>query len=324
MITFITGQPGAGKTLFAIWHIKARAEKEARPVYYSGITDLTLDWHKLDDPKAWNDCPEGAIIVMDEVQRVFPTRPNGSQVPAHISPMETHRHKGYDIYLITQHPTLLDAHIRKLAGRHFHVIRQNGRQLAKVYERQHVADTINNAALKDADVTTFTYPKEVFGYYKSAEVHTHKASIPRRYYILVALLIFVGACVWFFYVSMIAQDEPEKPAPKPQQSIPQASSSGGGRFSLTGNAPKTKEEYLASYTPRLPDFPHTAPIYDEVTNPDKAPQPQGCAIVRNRCRCFTQQATVISMSEETCRSLVDTGYFISWGEGRPSERKAAR
>jgi len=327
MITLITGQPGAGKSLFGLWHIKQRADKEGRPVYQNGITGCTLPWHELEDAKAWNECPEGSIIVIDECQRIFPVRPNGSQVPAHVSPFETHRHKGYDIYLITQHPTLVDAHVRRLTGRHFHVIRQFGLNRAKVYERQHVADQINNAFLKDASCTTFSYPKEVFSYYKSAEIHTHKPNVPKKALVLIPLVAFVVGCIWFFF-SSVSTDTKEPEKTKPQAMSPGQPTANAGAAPGLGmggaRAPRTKAEYLAAYTPRIPDFPHTAPVFDDVTNPDKAPQPQGCAIVRNRCRCFTQQATVISMSEETCRSLVDTGYFISWGEGRPSERKAAR
>lgn len=326
MITLITGQPGAGKSLFGLWHIKQRADKEGRPVYQNGVTGCTLPWHELEDPKAWNECPEGSIIVIDECQRVFPVRPNGSQVPAHVSPFETHRHKGYDIYLITQHPTLLDAHVRRLTGRHFHVIRQFGLSRAKVYERQHVADQINNGFLKDASCTTFSYPKEVYSYYKSAEIHTHKPSIPRKALLFIPLVAVVGYSVWSFY-SRFSSNVEAKDADKtkPQAMVP-ADSAGAFSSGLggSGKAPRTKAEYLAAYTPRIPDFPHTAPIYDEVTAPDKAPQPQGCTATKASCTCFTQEATVMVMSEDTCRTLVRTGYFVSWGSARPSDRKAFR
>jgi len=51
MITLITGLPGNGKTLYTISFVKALAEKENRPVFYSGITDLALDWTEIEPEK---------------------------------------------------------------------------------------------------------------------------------------------------------------------------------------------------------------------------------------------------------------------------------
>jgi hypothetical protein len=42
VITLITGQPGAGKTLFGIQFVRELAAREKRTVYYSGIKDLRL------------------------------------------------------------------------------------------------------------------------------------------------------------------------------------------------------------------------------------------------------------------------------------------
>ena len=47
MITLITGQPGAGKTLFTLQFVRELAEKEKRTVHYSGIKDLRLPWLEL-------------------------------------------------------------------------------------------------------------------------------------------------------------------------------------------------------------------------------------------------------------------------------------
>ena len=70
MISLITGLPGNGKTLFALWWIKQKAEKEQREVYYHNIKDLTLPWHPFEAEK-WMELPKGSIIVMDECQFVF-------------------------------------------------------------------------------------------------------------------------------------------------------------------------------------------------------------------------------------------------------------
>ncbi len=80
------------------------------------------------------ELPAGSIVLIDEVQRLMRPRIHGSKVPAFIAELETHRHRGIDLVLITQHPMLLDSNVRRLTGQHFHVIRKFGTQMANVYE----------------------------------------------------------------------------------------------------------------------------------------------------------------------------------------------
>src|SRR5438034_8009578 len=113
MITFITGLPGNGKTLYALNYIKAYAESEKREVFYSGVKDLLLPWTEV-KAEEWMALPAGAIMVIDEAQFVFPKKPNGSKLPEHYEKLAVHRHSGYDIFIITQHPTLVDNFVRQL------------------------------------------------------------------------------------------------------------------------------------------------------------------------------------------------------------------
>ena len=144
MIVLITGLPGNGKTLYALDWVKRKADKEQRPVFYARIKGLTLPW-TLIDPFEWDKCPANAIVVIDEVQQandptdpkspsLFGVRQRGAVVPPWAAALETHRHKGIDLVLITQDPMLMDVHDRKLVGMHFHVKRVFGLQRATVHE----------------------------------------------------------------------------------------------------------------------------------------------------------------------------------------------
>jgi zona occludens toxin (predicted ATPase) len=166
MINLSMGLPGAGKTLFTIAFVKEMVEKEHRPVFYSGINDLALDWYEHDAEK-WMECPEDAIIVIDECQRIFRPRGSGAKVPEFISGLETHRHKGFDIFLITQHPMLMDADDRRLAKQHWHICRKFGMQRATVLQFESCKEQpLSHTAI--ARCFEWKYPKEVFKYYKSA------------------------------------------------------------------------------------------------------------------------------------------------------------
>ncbi|QNM98681.1 zonular occludens toxin domain-containing protein [Chitinimonas koreensis] len=185
MFILITGLPGNGKTLFALKHIHERATKEERKVYYNGInlTDKgkeVLDWEHFEDPKRWFDFPPGAIVVLDEAQYLFEKRKSGERVPEFVAKVATHRHGGLDVYLITQRPSLIDPYVRDLVEKHYHVKRMFGGQRAMISEFSPASPNLSRADFKDAVQRPWPYPKEVYSWYVSAELHTHKLDLPWR------------------------------------------------------------------------------------------------------------------------------------------------
>ena len=62
--------------------------------------------------------------------------------------------------------------------------------------------------------------------------------------------------------------------------------------------------------PRVPGLEYTAPVYDEVTRPEEAPVPVACLVNKSKgCKCYSQQATLLSMDQSLCRQIVANGYF---------------
>lgn len=302
MITLITGQPGAGKTLYTLWYVQQMAEKEGRTVYYSGISDLKLPWLELDKAEDWHKLPAGAIIVIDECQRVFRPRANGSQVPEHVSKCETHRHQGHDLFLITQGPRLLDGNVRPLVGRHIHVMRAFGMHAANLNEWAQVklnCDTSRADAIKKK----WPYPKEVFDYYKSAEMHTHKRRIPARVFFVLLLPFILVGLIWTAIKYLNRMHEP------PVGSVPQAQA-GYNPQSVVHAETKHELSWIESQQPRLSGLPQTAPAYDDLTKPQQVPAPQACVVIGDRCKCYTNQATPIEMDDALCRNIVANGIFL--------------
>ncbi|MTD33907.1 zonular occludens toxin domain-containing protein [Paludibacterium denitrificans] len=106
-LNLLTARPGSGKTLWIIKNVNDLAERENCQVYYYGI-DLTeygkerlKNWVELDDPHKWFELPAQSIVVIDEFQKIFPKRPNGSKIPDYIQHFDTHRHYGLRLFLIT-------------------------------------------------------------------------------------------------------------------------------------------------------------------------------------------------------------------------------
>lgn len=320
MIHLTTGQPGAGKTLYTLWSVQQMAEREGRQVFYSGINDLRLPWIELTEPEKWFELPTGAIIVIDECQRIFRPRVGGSKVPESVARMETHRHNGHDLFLITQHPMLLDSNIRRLVGSHRHVVRAFGAKAANVHEWGEVRDQPDKNRTGSQE-TFWKYPKEVFEYYKSAELHTHKFRLPPRVYFLLLAPILVGACVWAFY-GWWKSSSGVKAETDPVKSLTTASASAKA---LPSSPAKTVEkmtvaEYVADQQPRIPGLPHTAPMYDDVTRAADAPVPVGCMeSKRTGCKCYTQQGTLYETSQDICRNVMKNGFYIAWKRPEPQQ-----
>ncbi|TKC80410.1 hypothetical protein FAZ69_29325 [Trinickia terrae] len=222
-IQLITGVPGSGKTLFAVSQLPKEI-KAGRRIVANGIRDLAIDHELWDDDmvREWHKhCQPNDVIVIDEVQRIWPPVSASVKPTEDIEKLHVHRHFGVDIVLITQHPNRMNKVIRDLVGRHVHVKRLFGGHKAMLYEWDHTHNP--NSGLKDAVKTPWFYPKKVFELYTSAELHTKpKAVIPKALFVLPVALIFAVVFAWkgFMGVSAIGK--------------PKGAESGGGLFGAGG------------------------------------------------------------------------------------------
>jgi zona occludens toxin len=189
MIDLNTGIPGSGKTLSMTQTLAALFERwgthpeEARPVFVLGIPELSLPHAPLplksvQVAKAgapmlvpdWDEMPDGSLVIIDEAQGCFPPRSSASTAPAHVAWLNTHRHRGFDIWLTTQHPKLIDGTVRALVGRHKHFRRMFGMQRSVIYEWDACSDSLSG--MNNAVKTYWSFPRKAFKWYKSAEIHT--------------------------------------------------------------------------------------------------------------------------------------------------------
>ncbi|MBR7780244.1 zonular occludens toxin domain-containing protein [Undibacterium rugosum] len=307
--------PGNGKTLYALSYVKQWAEKDNRPVFYSGIKDLALPWTEI-DPQKWFECPAGSIIVIDECQTVFRPRSVGKEPPDYVSKLETHRHQGLDIVLITQHPLLADSAIRRLVGKHMHVIRTWGAERATIHEWASARENCDKPAGRaDSIKHHWKYDKSAYAYYKSAEVHTVKKSVPMRVYLMVLVPVFIVAAVWYVKVFTDKQRQGGQVEQQAQQGIPQnqlpPSGGSGARAKVSyKEALDDAKQYVFEKTARVEGLEHTAPRYDDLTKPVEVPVPAGCVSTSSGgCKCFTQQATPLPVPHDMCVDIVKHGFF---------------
>ena len=193
-ITLITGNPGAGKTLYAVQLLMEKLLDDGRPIY-TNIDGLNVDHPSLnicdkDMPYQWRSMPDNAIFIFDEIQEQYPRRNAMAKVPDYIAGFETHRQHGFDFYIITQSPSFLDKHVIELVTKHIHLYRYFGLNKVTVYSWNLVNLQPNPAQTRaTAVVNSFKYPRHLFKHYKSATMHTVKAQLPLR------ALLMLGGCV---------------------------------------------------------------------------------------------------------------------------------
>lgn len=329
MLYVISGANGAGKTLNTLKWVRERQLKENRPVCHNGRFDPVpggeLDGWKKIDFKDWQAEPDGTIFLIDEAHNDLPNRPAGSTVPDAVKMLAEHRKRGFDFYLVTQHPQNIDSFVRRLVGPpgwHRHLKRSFGVDMVSVLEWAAVNPNCEkDGSGKTGTVTMQAFPKEVYGWYKSASLHTGKKRIPPKLWVFLACVVLIPLLIWLAGSRLLAKTEAKaatKAATEAQaQAVPMPE-----RVA----AKLTPEQYIDERTPRLKDFPHTAPAYDEVTKPTVAPYPAACITMGKTCKCYTQQATLMQVSGPVCLQIVAQGFFVDWQQAtqQPGQQQPAR
>jgi zona occludens toxin len=325
MLTIVTGTPGAGKTLFTLDRIIKESVPEKgkaqRDIYVHNIPDLDLKYfgaQVMPDPEKWYELPAGSLLVFDEAQGLFPQRTKDDK-PLKVEKFATHRHSGYDIFIITQDPMNVDVFIRRMAGRHFHVKRILNRGLSTIYEYQEYKAEPAGFFEKQQAVSVFTWKhnKKLFDRYRSATVHTHKARFTWKLLMIPVAAIVCVLAIWRAFVGISTMSDPiEQAAVVASEQGAKASSAAVNGFKILDQwEVKSPEAYLQIFKEVIPGLAHSAPYYDELFQPVAFPKPY-CMVYQirpdseaTRCKCVSQQMTHYETSDSNCRFWVKNGWF---------------
>lgn len=338
MITLITGIPGRGKTALLVQMLMEYEKKAERPLFVMGVPSLQIEhipappvdeWTEIrrspEDPTlelAYFTFPPNSILIVDECQRVYRPRASASKIPPYVAALETHRHTGLDIILLTQKPKLIDTNVRELVGRHIHI--RDGLLGRYLYEWPHIADGESRLDRGDAAKRKFRPPKEAFSKYKSAEAHTKSNFRVNQIFIYAALVL-----VAFVYMTFQAFGVIDKYTnPDAQSSTNEGDvTPRSGAVALSPPPSKLSQLAVASSmplieatTPTDPQNPLSAPLYAPVAPSVVAPEVVGCIASNRRCTCFTQQQTPIWVPDEQCRQRAAGHYFDPYRNPPPESQ----
>lgn len=325
-INFVTGLPRAGKTLWTITTVKERADREKRQVYTCNLTGVASapgqpleGWKEIDHPDKWMEVPDGCIIIVDELQDFWQKGATGSKVPPPILELSKHGKRGIDFYIITQEPNLVHQTPRDLCQHHYYVVRAFGTHNAMVhkYERMQLHPEKQK---KNSEKLPFRYPKEAFTWYKSADTHNVKREIPWKVYAVPVAIVVAIAAIWgAIQLGQGAIERAKANGKKGKTDTGHIIPGLPGQVQPGQGGQQAPRDIVAEYTPRIPGLPHTAPRYDNITQATQAPYPAACVHMGEKCKCYTQQGTLLDTPKEMCVQIVKNGYFVDFqqqGQGQ--------
>lgn len=146
---------------------------------YANIKALKIDYARA-LTYDWRLCPDGSIIVIDEVQLVEPYSDLKDKNNPIIQELTIHRHRGFDFWFITQAPSYMHPTIKELISCHLHITRPYWRT-PKIYQFGSLRQYPNTLINKLNCESKFNFkPKDfVFKLYKSTSIDTSKKRTPK-------------------------------------------------------------------------------------------------------------------------------------------------
>lgn len=213
MQTLISAPPRTGKSLYCMSLIDQLSRKHPNRRIYTNIIGmnypgvLTIN-STPEKPFDWRDLPDGSIIFFDEAHehpafssqdllgtaRTDAEKKRKAEILDIGDSLTLHGHFGFDIYLITQNPKLLREQVRAACSVHYVMRRLWGLDVAMIYEFAEVQTYFANATRKQAlSVKRFRYPKNLYKYYVSSNVHNIQKRVPLLYMAFFAIPIAIFA-----------------------------------------------------------------------------------------------------------------------------------
>lgn len=327
MLTLITGMPGNGKTLRAMALIEEEWKRNQDDVkkgkaterqFFTNIAGATREENpdafpfvqKMPADNDWTKLPDGSFVVYDEAHAdghtpdlerygtLFPStgKPGESNDPR-IRAMSTHRHRGFDIVLITQWPSKIHHQVRSLVGKHIHMNRSMGLQAAGVYTWTRVqVDPYDEKAREKGEEEVWSFDKSLYHRYKSSTLHTsaHKFKFPKKIKnglitattLVVMLVVFWKWMGWDVSVFFGGGESPQTEA---REASPAGSP-------VTMFRPQSSDDAAST-------APLGTGVHDVLTTAP-APSLMGCVSSDRGCRCFNVDGFQIDMSTAQCNDVL--------------------
>ena len=307
MQTLISAPPRTGKSLYCMSLIDQLSRKHPNRRIYTNIIGmnypgvLTIN-STPENPFDWRDLPDGSIVFFDEAHehpafsaqdllgtaRTDAEKKRKAEILDIGDSLTLHGHFGFDIYLITQNPKLLREQVRAACSVHYVMRRLWGLDVAMIYEFAEVQTYFANATRKQAlSVKRFRYPKNLYKYYVSSNVHNIQKRVPLLYMSFFAIPVLIFAMGYskasdtgFFGLFEKDKQAQQVPSDLPQAEIVQLSATDPTKIALDKKNAEllglTYEQYMDLQNPQAQDEKNLAlnqNSIDQIVNTYKADNP---------------------------------------------------
>lgn len=346
-----------------IERINDRGEKhdlqyfQAVRTIYTNIKALKIDYVRalvID----WRTCPDGSIIVIDEVQLVPPYNENKNKTDDIVQELTIHRHRGFDFWFITQSASYLHPTIKELISCHLHITRPYWRT-PKVYQYGSLRQYPNTLINKLNCESKFDFkPKDfIFKLYKSTSIDTSKKRTPAGLYgfaafIVVAVCVFVyglsGGTGFMCHFLGTCKTDVQTTAQSTSHANGSANNSPVAAEIPTNNletecrkgenvekpecikwfetlkTSNSSSNITVSYNPEKPFDTQLQSQYSVTAQPVFS----GCIKYNGKYYAYTQQGTKLNVSSSDCKRLIEDGdrpfnYFASQQQASDLSQHAA-
>jgi zona occludens toxin len=222
--------------------------------------------------------------------------------------LNTHRHRGFDLEVVTQHPKLIDGSVRALVGKHLHFRRLFGGQRSYCYEWDACSDGLSGLA--NAVGGMYSFPKNVFRWYKSAEIHTKQSFKLPKFLIAFPIAILIGVFAipkGYAVITNGITGKPINPATAAKVTPSKPASS-----------PVAAAAIAAASAPAVPVPPKG--LYERVEEVIAPPKIAGCMTLASRCSCIDVDGKNVVMTPDLCEATSRTlGMMIPYPVEAPKE-----
>lgn len=309
MLYLVSATPGTGKTC---WVVKKLIEEfiesdeyKGRPIY-ANIAGLKIDGIK-EPPDDFRKCPDGSLIIYDEAQDIehysSDSRANNPIAKA----LSKHRHRGFDIWFITQDPSLLHKYVLKNIFLHYYLWRPAQRKLIEIFTFARAIVTPSKDDFKNAyDKQWWKFEEYYLQFYKSTAINTSRQiGSSKKWSIIVTGFIFFVMIAYFIYPAL-AVSKKIKGEEEPTQSQ-----------QIIDNQQQTKSTaHPIPADEQQPNtmLPQSAPIPQATYQPQPKPidnNVYGITAFGDRCTAYGINNQVIDISHDECLQYASGQKLVS-------------
>ncbi|MDP1595171.1 MAG: zonular occludens toxin domain-containing protein [Gallionella sp.] len=313
-ITLISGSLGTGKTALAVKLLSEHSfypdnsvvvgvrEWQGGGAYYplKSMQDATVNQLMIDDI---GKLP-GTVYLVDEAKKIWPSRIAGKTVPPFIdSHLAESRSIAQDWIITCQSPTQIDVALRRLVGRHIHLVKT---PLGIKYSE--AGEIREDLKFSRDESRKYSFPVESLKLYKSddgvSDLQKKGLKLPKRLFFLITLLLVLFGTIYYYMTQSKMLGFGSDTEISATEKTPEKSFMGSAVASTpkpppdNTRLPLNQAPDIYYYLPKDPAFPEIA----------KAPRiPTSCLSSKaNGCVCYDQYLQRINgFPEKRCKDIID-------------------